>query len=345
MKTTDSISLEIQFHLRKRKWLLLAFICLLIGISLCFLLLHLGNTKYSADIILRVLHGESISGATFAIRKLRLPRMLAAILSGFSFGMAGGAFQTMLRNPLASPDVIGVTSSTSFAAIFCILILNMSGPMVSVASVAFGVLISLVIYFFSRGKKDSFSGGRLILIGIGLQSMIRAASSYVLLKANQYDVAAAMRWLSGDLNAIQMNDLYVLFAICLFSCVGLFLLNKHLNILELGEESAFSLGIATSRIRLLILLLSVLLIAFTTSVTGPIAFVSFLAGPIALRIFGKNNFTILSAGIIGVLLVSGSDLIAQHMLSTAYPVGVITGILGAPYLLFLIIKINKNGGF
>lgn len=333
---------ELGFKKRKLRFLFVSMCLVVLTLILSGAILYLGNTRYPLSVILKVLAGEQIKGATFAIMTLRLPRMLAGLLAGMAFGMAGCTFQTMLRNPLASPDIIGITSGSSVAAVFCILVLQISGSAVSIAAVISGLLVSALIYMLSRG--GSFSGGRLILIGIGLQAMLNAVISYLLLRANQYDVPAALRWLNGSLNGIQMKSIPALFFTVLLFGGLLILLGRKLKILELGEHSAITLGLRTDQTRILLVLCAVFLIAVATAVTGPISFVAFLAGPIASWFAGKGIATILPAGLTGAVLVLLADIIGQYAFATNFPVGIITGILGAPYLLYLLIRMNRTGG-
>jgi iron complex transport system permease protein len=335
-------TLKSGYRSRKLRWMLVTVILLILTFSLCTAMLLLGNTLYSPAIAGRVLLGEQIQGASFAIGTLRLPRMLSGLLVGIAFGMAGSTFQTMLRNPLASPDIIGITSGSSVAAVFCILVLKISGVLVSAASVIAGLFVAALIYILSRG--GSFSGGRLILIGIGIQAMLNAMVSFLLLRASQYDVPGALRWLSGSLNGIQMADIPGLFLVVAFFGLVIILLGKHLKILELGEQSAVTLGLRSDRTRILLVLSSVFLIAAATAVTGPVAFVAFLAGPIAARLVGTGAPNEIPSGLVGALLVLGADLIGQFAFDLRFPVGIITGILGAPYLLFLLIRMNRTGG-
>jgi iron complex transport system permease protein len=342
MTTNPHNLLKSGYQKRRFRFRVVTLILALLTLSLCILLLLIGNTLYPLDVVIRVLFGEEIKGATFAIETIRLPRMLAGLLSGLAFGMAGNTFQTMLRNPLASPDIIGVTSGSSVAAVFCILILNVSGSFVSIAAVVAGLFVAAAIYVLSRG--GSFSGGRLILIGIGVQAMLNATVSYLLLRASQYDVPAAMRWLSGSLNGMQMKDIPFLFLVVLVFGLLILSLGNHLKVLELGEQTAITLGLKADRSRLLLILSSVFLIAFATAVTGPIAFVAFLAGPIATKLVGTGNSNVLPSGLVGASLVLCADLIGQFAFDIKFPVGIITGILGAPYLLFLLIRMNRTGG-
>lgn len=272
---------------------------------------------------------------------IRLPRMLAGLFAGFAFGIAGYTFQTMLRNPLANPNVIGITSGSSAAAVYCIVILQSSGAVVSVASVIAGLATVLLIYVLSRGR--TFSIGRLILIGIGLQAMLDAVISYLLLIGSEKDIPSAVRWLTGSLNGSQMRELPPLVIIVLICSPIIILLGKHLSILELGEQSATSLGVRTDRTRIALIVSSVCMVAMATATTGPIAFVSFLSGPIAKRLVGTGASSIIPAGLVGVNLVLASDLIGQFAFEYRFPVGIITGLLGAPYLIFLLIRMNRKG--
>ncbi len=327
---------------RRFRWIIVTILLVILVFSLCITMLLLGNTKYPLEVVIRVLFGEQIQGASFAIGTIRLPRMLSGLLVGMAFGMAGSTFQTMLRNPLASPDIVGVTSGSSLAAVFCILVLKISGSIVSAAAVISGLLVAALIYVLSKG--GSFSGGRLILIGIGIQAMLNAVVSFLLLRASQYDVPGALRWLNGSLNGMQMTNIPGLITVVVIFGLIINLLGKHLKILELGEQTAITLGVKTNQTRLLLVLSSVFLIAFATAVTGPVAFVAFLAGPIATKLVGTGAPNELPSGLVGASLVLGADLIGQFAFDIRFPVGVITGILGAPYLLFLLIRMNRTGG-
>ena len=339
--TNNSILIKHAYYKRRARAIIANVSLIAIVLCICIMMLLYGNTNYSLDVVIRVLRGENIQGANFAIATLRLPRMLSGLLVGIAFGIAGNTFQTMLRNPLASPDIIGVTSGSSVAAVFCILVLGLSGPAVSIISVISGLLVSMLIYLLS--KDISFSGSRLILIGIGIQAMLQAAISFLLLKASQYDVPGAMRWLSGSLNGMTMKGIPTLFIVVMVFGIISLLFTKYLQVLELGDEFATTLGIRLNLVRIILILSAVFLIAFATSTTGPITFVAFLAGPIASKIVGRGSSNVLASGLVGALLVLSSDMIGQYVFSTRFPVGVITGILGAPYMLFLLICINRRG--
>ncbi|MEK4363065.1 iron chelate uptake ABC transporter family permease subunit [Paenibacillus sp. FSL M8-0212] len=326
---------------RRRRWILVTSLLAILTCALCCAMLLLGNTIYPVKDVISSLSGEKIKGVSFAVNTIRLPRMLTGLFAGFAFGIAGYTFQTMLRNPLANPNVIGITSGSSAAAVFCIVVLHASGAIVSLASVIAGLATVLFIYVLSRGKV--FSIGRLILIGIGIQAMLDAVISYLLLVSSEKDIPAAIRWLTGSLNGSQMSELPPLVITVLVCSPIIMMLGKHLSILELGEQSAFSLGVDTDKTRIALIVSAVCMVAIATATTGPIAFVSFLAGPIAKRLVGVGSSNIIPAGLVGVNLVLASDLIGQFAFEYRFPVGVITGLLGAPYLIFLLIRMNRKG--
>lgn len=327
---------------RNRRFVLMVLLLCLISFALCALMLMLGNTIYPVTDVIRVLLGEKVKGASFAVGTIRLPRMVAGVFAGFAFGAGGYVFQTMLRNPLANPNVIGITTGSSAAAVFCIVILHASLMMTSIAAVIGGLGTVLVIYLLAKGS--SFSIGRLILIGIGIQAMLNSVISYLLLIGNQHDLPAALRWLSGSLNGLKMETLYpMMWTVLLFTPILIFY-GKQLEMLELGDQTATSLGVNVNKTRIMLIISSVMMIAMATATTGPIAFVAFLAGPIANRVVGSGYSNIIPAGLVGVILVLAGDLIGQHAFEVRDPVGVITGVLGAPYLLYLLVRMNRKGG-
>ncbi len=339
-------SIEINFirsgmQKRRRRWLLVTGILTLSTSFLCCLMLMLGNTIYPVNEVVRSLFGEQIQGVTFAVNTIRFPRMLAGLFAGFAFGVAGYIFQTMLRNPLANPNVLGITSGSSVAAVFCITVLHSNNTVVSIASVIAGLATVIVMYLLSKGK--AFSIGRLILIGIGIQAMLDAVISYLMLISAQQDISAALRWLSGSLNGSQLTELPPLMIAVLILTPVAIMYGKQLSILELGEQTASSLGISTDKTRLILIVCAVFLVAIATATTGPIAFISFLAGPIANRLVGVGASNIIPAGLVGVNIVLIADLIGQFAFEYRFPVGVITGLIGAPYLIYLLIKMNRKG--
>ncbi|MGY1722876.1 FecCD family ABC transporter permease [Blastococcus sp. SYSU DS0533] len=306
------------------------------------LTLMVGRTFYPPGDVLRVALGQDVAGATFTVGRLRLPRAVLAVVAGLSFGLAGVTFQTMLRNPLASPDVIGISGGASAAAAFAIVVLGWSGTAVSVTAIAAALLVALLMYLLAF--KDGVVGTRLILIGIGIAAMSRSSIAYVLDQAGAWDFAEALRWLTGSLNGSTWEATLVALVALLLLGPVLLAQARPLGAMQLGDDTASALGIRVERTRIVAILAAVGLIAFATAACGPIAFVSFLAGPIAARVVGRNGSLLLPAALVGALLVLVADLVGQFALGTRYPVGVVTGVLGAPYLIHLIVRTNRAGG-
>ncbi|WP_209091576.1 FecCD family ABC transporter permease [Agrobacterium tumefaciens] len=303
--------------------------------------LMVGQSFTSPADVIRVLMGEEIPGVTFTVGQLRLPRALLSLLAGMSFGLGGVAFQIMLRNPLASPDIIGISSGASAAAVFAIVVLEMSGPLVSVFAVTAGLGVALVVYLLAL--RNGAAGTRLILVGIGVSAMLESFIAYVLSVAPAWSLQEAMRWLTGSVNGAKMAQLLPL-SIALLLFGGLLVSRaRDLEALRLGDDAAAALGVSVGRTRVLVIIAAVGMIAFATAVCGPIAFVAFLAGPIAARIIGNNGSLLIPAALIGAVLVLVGDYCGQFLLPGRYPVGVVTGALGAPYLIYLIVRVNRSG--
>ncbi|MBO3662123.1 FecCD family ABC transporter permease [Microbacterium stercoris] len=302
----------------------------------------LGNTIYPVDDVIRVILGEKVAGASFTVGSLRIPRMITGVLAGIAFGVAGTTFQTMLRNPLASPDVIGITSGASAAAVLSLVILHWSVGATTAFALIAGIVTAALIYIAARGGEST--GGRLILIGIGIGAMLDAVVAYLIQRASDADISTAMRWLTGSLNGSKWDNLPPLALAAAVLLPLILLLSRELRALELGDASARALGVRVDRTRLLLIVAAVALACFATATTGPIAFVAFLAGPIAARIVGPGTTLTIPAALMGAILVLAADLIGQFAFDISFPVGVITGVLGAPYLLYLLIRTNRSGG-
>lgn len=334
-----AVAAGIRARRRSRTTVIIALAILLL---LAFALtLMVGRSFYTPSEVFRVILGETVPGASFTVGELRLPRATMAVLAGFAFGIAGTTFQTLLRNPLASPDIIGISSGASLAAVYGIIVLSLNETAVSFLALAGALVTAAVIYLLSH--RGGFAGARLILIGIGVAAMLDSAITYVLSRAAAWDLQTAMQWLTGSLNGATWQGVLPLAVATAIVVPMLLAQRRGLGMLRLGDDSAASLGVDVRRTRVLLIVGAVALLAFATAATGPIAFVAFMAGPIAARIVGSGSSLLLPAGLIGALLVLLADLIGQFAFENRYPVGVITGVLGAPYLVFLLIRINRSG--
>ena len=304
---------------------------LVILVALFLLTLMLGQSFTPPKDVVRVLMGADVQGASFTVGKLRLPRAVLSILAGLSFGLGG----------VACPDIIGISSGASAAAVFAIIVLSLSGPIVSIFAVVAGLAVALTVYGLSF--RNGVAGTRLILVGIGVSAMLESVIAYILSNAPAWSLQEAMRWLTGSVNGARLDQMLpLLVALIVFG--GLLLSrSRDLEALRLGDDSAAALGTNVGRTRIIIIIAAVGMIAFATAVSGPIAFVAFLSGPIAARIIGNNGSLLVPSALIGAILVLAGDYCGQFLLPGRYPVGVVTGALGAPYLIYLIIRANRSG--
>lgn len=344
MKHKTSTFYQIQHGRKKRhkRWTSLVALLSTFVFAVFLLTLMLGQSFTPPADVLNVLLGKEVPGASFVVGHLRLPRALVSVLVGVSFGMAGVAFQVMLRNPLASPDIIGVSSGATAAAVFAITVLHLDGLSVMLFSIIVGLLVSLLVYGLSY--RQGVSGTRLILVGIGVSAMIQSFIAYLLSQAQAWDLQEAMRWLTGSVNSAKSTQAFPLIASLIIFGGALLSRTQDLDIMRMGDDTAQALGVRVTTTRIIVIICSVGLISVGVSITGPIAFIAFLSGPIAMRLIKNNGPLLIPAGLVGACLALGGDYIGQFLLPNRYPVGIITGALGAPYLIYLIIRVNQKGG-
>lgn len=281
-------------------------------------------------------------GVDFIVLNVRLPRATLAVLTGMSFALSGIIFQTLLRNPLASPDIIGISHGASASAVFCIIVLGLSGVSVSLGAFVGAVLTALVIYGLSwRGGVTAY---RVVLIGIGMAAMMSAIMSYLFTRARLFEVQQALGWLIGSLNASGSDDVLGMALTLVVLLPATALLVRSLDAMQLGDDTATALGARVEAVRLGLMLVAVAYAAFATAAVGPVTFVAFVAGPIARNLLAGSGKGFVQAALVGALVMLGSDLVAQHALPMVQlPVGVVTGVFGAGFLLWLLVVSNRAG--
>ena len=295
--------------------------------------------------------GEKIPGASFIVMEHKLPRAVVGTMIGIAFGLAGALFQTMLRNPLASPDIIGISYGASAAAVTAIVIFGASGAVVSWAALGGALGVAAIIYAISRGagsgggSRGNAAGNRLILAGVGIAAALHAVVNFLMTRADIRTAADVLVWLNGSLNSATWERAGILTVSLLVLVPAVTILAGPLRILELGDDAAAGLGIRVNATRLGLVLTAVGLAAVATAAAGPVAFVAFLAGPIARRIVRKPSLP--ASALTGALIVLAADFFASNIApvildGTVLPVGVITGALGAPFLLWLLVTSNRK---
>lgn len=294
------------------------------------------------DVFRQLLGSGANPDHELVIQELRLPRVLTALLVGAAFGISGQLFQRMVHNPLASPDILGVSAGGAVGAVFCIVVVGAGAAAVTTSALIGSVATIGVIYLLAI--RNGLSSYRLVLIGIGMTAMLEAVVSYLLTRAKLYDVQRATVWLTGSLNGRGWEYVRPL-TIAMAVLVPLTLITtRQLRTLELGDDAAAGLGVGLRRSKLAIALAGAALAAVATAAAGPVAFVALIAPQIARRLTAERSAAIVPAGLVGAAIVVYADLVARRVFApTELPVGVVTAIIGAPYLLWLLARANRIG--
>ena len=273
---------------------------------------------------------------------LRLPRTCMGLLGGFILGVAGNVYQTIFHNPLASPDIIGVASGASAGAAFSILFLSSQALTVTVTAFAGGlsaVVLSLALSSMAGGRDNS----SIVLAGIAVNALAQTVLMILKMTADpEKELASIEYWIMGSLNGVSAHRLLIPAFIGLGGILGIFLLYRQILALSVEEEEARMLGVAVGRMRLVTLLLATLVTASVISVTGLISFIGLLA-PHTARLLTRNmRFpTLVLSGLMGSLLLSTADMLARSVSVSELPVSIFTSLLGAPFLVFLLIRRNR----
>jgi iron complex transport system permease protein len=314
---------------------------LIVGAIVVALLdVSLGHEVYGLNDIFAALNGSAPGGTAFSIMQLRMPRALVAMICGAGFGIAGYSFQTLLGNVLASPDIIGITAGANVAAVASITVFGLSGTALFGVAVGGGLVTACAVIALSW--RNGLLGTR-FLVGIGVASLLNAVTSWLMIRADQWDVQTATRWLTGSLADASWSDVAPAGISVAVGYLCLATMAHTLDVLRLGTYTATGLGVRVNRARIVIVVVSVIMLSIVTATTGPIAFVSFLSGPIAARLLGNHRPSIAASGAIGSIIVVLADIIAQHLASGHVPVGVMTSLVGGPVLVILVAGVLRKG--
>jgi len=320
----------------RREFLVLAVVLVLL-VALVLVGLGVGEIPLSPVQVAGALVGHGDTVSDFVIGQLRGPRVFGAILVGASLAVAGGIVQSVVRNPIASPDVIGITSGASASGLTAIVLFGASGGTLFSVVLVGALVVSLVIA--GLAWRRGITGNRVVLVGIGVAAICLSITGWMLTSGTVTQAGTALLWLSGSLNAVDRNLVGVL-AIAFVVLMALALLQSpRLTVLTLGDEVASGLGLRPNRAKVLLLLTAVCLTAAAVATAGPVSFVALMAAPIARRLVGGGRVALGPTAAVGAAITLASDLIAQFAIpGNALPVGVVTGVIGAPYLLWLLAR-------
>lgn len=288
---------------------------------------------YTVPDFLGILFGADIPVASYLMMEVKLPRATLAVLVGACFGAGGALFQITLRNPLASPDIVGVTMGASTAAVFGVIVLGWSGAAVSGLAVVGAIAAAALIRVIGRGA----GGQRIVLVGVTMTAALASVIHYLMSRASLFDVQVAVQWLAGSLHNASWERVRIVALSLLVLTPATLALLRGLRASQLGDDLATGLGMRRVTPDLL-LGIGVLFVAVAVAASGPIAFLAFMAGPTARALNGGRP-TILGAALTGAVLVLAGDYVGDYLIGDIHlPVGVITGAAGAPFLLWLLTR-------
>jgi iron complex transport system permease protein len=317
-------------------------------VALLLAAVDVGRGDYPIGVldVLRIVAGGGEQADRFVVMELRLPRALTAVLVGLAFGMAGAILQSIARNPLASPDILGITQGAGVGAVALIVLAGGSvggatafvGP--PTAALLGGLLAATAIYLLAW--RQGVSGFRLVLVGIAVSAVLTSLISYLLVVADITEAAQATVWLTGSLNGRGWEHVVpVALAVGVVGIVAL-VGGTTLAALRLGDDSARALGVRLQTGQAVLLGVSVVLASVAVAAAGPIPFVALIAPQLALRLVRSAGPPVLAAGLVGAVLVVGSDVVSRTVLPVELPVGVLTAAIGAPYLLHLLARRTRR---
>lgn len=318
----------------------LGLLVAVVGVSL----VTIGTGEYPMSVpdVVRTLLGGGDQSMHFVVMTLRLPRVLVACFVGAALGVSGGIFQSLTRNPLGSPDIIGFTSGAATGALVAIIGFGGGSARIALAALVGGIVTAAAVYLLAYRK--GVQGYRLVLVGIGISAVLTSINSYLLTRADLTTAQNAAIWLVGSLNGRGWEHVRPVGLALLVLLPLAFALGRRLLMLEMGDDVCKALGIPVERSRLALVLVAVALCAVAVASAGPIAFVALAAPQVARRLTRAPGPGLAAAALMGALVLTASDLGAQRLLApTQLPVGVMTGLVGGCYLAWLLSREWRSG--
>ncbi|MCO1337533.1 ferric enterobactin transporter permease [Kocuria polaris] len=282
------------------------------------------------------------------VLEFRAPRTAAAVLAGVALGTAGALTQTVARNPLASPDVLGITNGAAFGAVGVSVLAGSAGG-VSGAAAAFGMPAAAAVTGFAAAAlvfllawKGGLESNRVIIVGLGVGGLAAALTTWMLTLGSVQDAGKALTWMSGTINGRDWNHVAPLWPIILVGVCAALASRRGLNMIALNPDTAVALGLRINTTRVWILSLATLLAVAATVLAGPVAFVA-LASPQIARMMTRGTIPpVPAAALVGALFLLLADLLAARSFEVALPAGVATAVIGAPYLMYLVIRQQRR---
>ncbi len=309
-------------------------------VAMVFVALMLGELRLGAGEVASALLGNQSGLTHTVVVEWRLPRALAGALFGAALGLAGAIFQSLTRNPLASPDIIGL-SSGAYAGGIAAIILFGGGYLVTAGGALVGAAVAAIALVL-LAYRGGVSGFRLIIVGVAISAMMIAISSYLILRARVEVAMTAAVWGAGSLSDIGWGQLALAAVVIVLALLALLGLSRSLRALELGDDAANALGTRVQAARLGLIATAVVLTAATTTAAGPISFIALSAPQVARRLAGTPEVALMPAALLGAALLSACDMVAQHVLPRPLPVGIVTMMVGGVYLIWILLHETRR---
>ncbi|GGW46459.1 FecCD family ABC transporter permease [Streptomyces caelestis] len=330
-----------------RPWIVSVSLLLAAATFLVFCLsIGVGDFPIGLPQVIATIFGRGEQVDEFVIMDLRMPRALAGVVVGIALGVSGALTQSIARNPLASPDVLGITNGAGTVAVFLVTVSGGTAAAIvnsvglSAAALLGGLGTGLLVYFLAWRR--GIDGLRLILIGISVSAVMEALTTWLLVTADIRDVAQAQAWLVGSLDDRSWDEVQVAVWGTLVLLVVVTTAAFQFKPMHLGDDIAAGLGVRHSAVRAVLLLCAVLLAGVAVSAAGPVPFVALVAPQVAMRLARCPTPPLVASALVGALLLTGSDLIARAALPVGLPVGVVTAAIGGPFLVYLLVRANRR---
>ncbi len=310
----------------------------------CFLLvlMSLVSGDYAIGLadVARTLSGHGDPTQAMIVLEWRLPRAILALLVGAALGISGAIFQSLTRNPLGSPDIIGFSAGAHTGALVAMLLLSGSYIMTATGALLGGIATGIAVYLLTYRR--GIDGFRLIVVGVGIAAMLSAANLWMIRKADLQVAMSAAMWAAGSLNGLGLDRLLALAVALLVLVPPALALGRPLRQLELGDDAAMASGLSPDRVRLALAVVGVALIAVATAAAGPIAFVALAAPQLARRVTRSAGVALVPSALMGGLLLIVSDWAAQHAFGLQLPVGLMTFNIGGLYFIWVLVREGRK---
>ncbi|NNH02857.1 iron ABC transporter permease [Microbacterium ulmi] len=319
----------------RRRGILVISAVALVAFAVAVVALSIGDYPLSIERLWRTLWGGGERLEQYVVFRVRLPRLTMALLVGAALGIAGALLQSLLRNPLASPDLLGISGGSGVAAVFTLLVIGTTGPLLPIGAFVGGMAVAALLLLAGRAQPDG--GYRLILAGVGVSFLCIAVVDFLMVRAQVRESQMALLWLTGSLSSTPWWQVGVVAVVLVATLPAIVAVARWLPISQLGAATASSLGVSPALVRVIAVASAVLLTSVTCAFVGPISFVALCAPAIARSLLGHGAIGIGTSAVVGAAILPAADLVAQYAIpGLSLPVGVVTGAIGAVFLLWLL---------